>query len=333
LPEQNNFKGQKICYANPMLQSLGVIFPVIAVILIGYGAARRGFFSADNVDTLNKFVFAIAAPALLFRNVAITEFPAVTPWGLWGSYYGAMLATMAISMAVARLTLPKQSASERVIFGFGASFSNTVMLGIPIILTAFGPTAGLPLFLVLAFHGLLIFTVALIGLEWTTNTDLSVRGFFPKLARAMSGQQIILGLLGGVIWNFTGLGLAPPIDRFLDLLGSAAIPVALVAVGGKLAHIAWRDSLGSALFISGFKLGLHPLLVFCAAHYIFALEPVFTATITLLAAMPTGVFTAVFATQYKTAQADASSTIVVSTLLGAVTIALWLTGFTELLVD
>ena len=322
----------KICYAIFMFQSIGVIFPVIAVILVGYGAAQRGFFSAENVDTLNKFVFALAAPALLFRNVALTEFPTVIPWGLWGSYYGAMLATMAISMAVARLALSKQTPSERVIFGFGSSFSNTVMLGIPIILTAFGPAAGLPLFLVLAFHGLLIFTVALIGLELTANPSLSVRGFLPKLARAMSGQQVILGLLGGVIWNFTGLGLAPPVDRFLDLLGGAAIPVALVAVGGKLAHIAWHDSLGSAVFISIFKLGVHPLLVFCAAHYLFALEPVFTATITLLAAMPTGVFTAVFATEYKTAEADASSTIVVSTLLGAVTIAFWLTGFADLLV-
>jgi malonate transporter len=79
-------------------------------------------------------------------------------------------------------------------------------------------------------------------------------------------------------------------------------------------------------------LGVHPLLVFCAAHYVFALEPLFTATITLLAAMPTGVFSAVFATQYKTAEADASSAIVVSTLLGAITITFWLNGFAALLV-
>ena len=64
------------------------------------------------------------------------------------------------------LALPRLQASARVIFAFGACFSNTVMLGIPIILTAFGPAAGLPFFMVLAFHGLLVFTTALVCLEF-----------------------------------------------------------------------------------------------------------------------------------------------------------------------
>ena len=74
-------------------------------------------------------------------------------------------------------------------------------------------------------------------------------------------------------------------------------------------------------------------MVFLAAHYLFDLPPLFTATITLLAAMPTGVFTAVFAEQYKTAEATASSAIVITTVLGAFSIALWLSLFTDLLVD
>ncbi len=316
-----------------MFQSLGVIIPVIAVIIVGFGVARRGVLSAANVDTLNRFVFVVAAPALLFRNVALTEFPEIIPWGLWASYYGGMLAAMAVSMAAARFVMPQQRPSERVIMGFGSCFSNTVMLGIPIILTGFGSEAGLPLFLVLAFHGLLVFTVALIGLEITTNPTLTLRDLGPKLLKSMSDQQVMIALGAGVVWNMTGLGLATPIDRFLEILGAAAIPVALVAVGGRLAHIAWRTSVAPALFIAVFKLGVQPLLVFCAAHYLFGLEPLFVATITVLAAMPTGVFTAVFATRYETAQAEASSAIMLTTLLSAITIALWLSGFTGLLVQ
>lgn len=318
---------------NALVQAIGVIFPVIAVIAVGYVSGRRGVLSLDNVLTLNRFVFVMAAPALLFRNVALTEFPEIIPWGLWLSYYGAMLAAMALSIIVAFLVFSRTSGAEKVIIGFGSAFSNTVMLGIPIILTAFGMQAGLPLFLILAFHGLLIFTVALTGLEVTTNPQLKWREFVPKLGRAMRDQHVMIALAAGVIWNFSGFGLAAPIDRFLDLLGSAAIPVALVAVGGRLAFIRWRASLGPSLYIGVFKLGVHPLLVFLCAHHLFALPSLFTATITVLAAMPTGVFTAVFAEQYKTAEDTASSAIVVTTVLGAVSIALWLSVFAELLVD
>ena len=137
-----------------------VILPVIAIIALGFVLAYRQVLSAEQNAALNKFVFLIAAPALLFRNVAITEFPDTTPWGLWLSYYLVMFACMALSIALARLLLPQNSGAACVIVGFGSSFSNTVMLGIPIILTAFGEAAALPLFLVLALTLTLVLTLA-----------------------------------------------------------------------------------------------------------------------------------------------------------------------------
>ena len=315
-----------------MLIALGVVLPVIAVIAIGYGVARHGLFSEDNVATLNRLVFTLAAPALLFRNVALTEFPENLSLGIWLSYYAPMLLVMAVTAFLARPLFAGRAASEYVIIGFGGCFSNTVMLGIPIILTAFGPPAGLPLFLILAFHGLLVFTTALICLEATTNPDLKLKDIPPKLAIAMRDQAVVMALAAGVIWNFTGLGLAAPVDRFLELLGSAAIPVALVAVGGRLAYIKVGDNVLPSLYVGVFKLGLMPLAVYLTAQYVFGLEPLFVATITVLSAMPTGVFTAVFAAHYQTAEAEAAGTIVVTTIMSAVTIALWLSFFSPLLV-
>ena len=314
-----------------MLIALFVVAPVIAVIVLGYGAARRGVFSDDNVTTLNRFVFVLAAPALLFRNVALTEFPETLSIGLWLAYYGPMLAIMALAFFVARLLFRARATADYVVFAFGGGFSNTVMLGIPIILTAFGPDAGLPLFLILAFHGLLVFTIALICLEAATNPDLRLADLPPKLVVAMREQVVVMALAAGVIWNFTGLGLAAPIDRFLALLGSAAIPVALIAVGGRLAFIKIGDNLTPALFIGAFKLVVMPLAVYGAAQYFFALPPLYVATLTLLSAMPTGVFAAVFAAQYQNAEAEASSAITVTTVLSALSVSVWLGFFSPLL--
>ena len=311
--------------------AFSVVAPIIAIIALGYMAARRDVFSQDHVATLNRFVFVLAAPALLFRNVALTEFPETLSIGLWLAYYAPMLVIMALAFIAARFVFGGRAGSEYVIFGFGAGFSNTVMLGIPIILTAFGPDAGLPLFLILAFHGLLVFTVALICLEAATNADLRLADLPPKLVVAMRDQAVVMALAAGVIWNFTGLGLALPVDRFLELLGSAAIPVALIAVGGRLAFIKIGDNLWPSLYIGVFKLALLPLGVYASAHYLFALPPLYVATLTLLSAMPTGVFAAVFAGQYQTAEDEASSAITVTTVLSALTVSLWLGFFSPLL--
>ena len=113
--------------------------------------------------------------------------------------------------------------------GFGAGdirfwgvFSNTVMLGIPIILTAFGPAAS-PLFMVLAFHGLLVFTTALVC-RVHDQGQCPFGANYPTIGPRYARQMVILGLLAGVIWNFSGLALAAPVDRFLDLWAVPPFP-------------------------------------------------------------------------------------------------------------
>ena len=88
-----------------------------------------------------------------------------------------------------------------------------------------------------------------------------------------------------------------------------------------------------SLFVGVFKLGLMPIAVYLMAQNVFGLEPLFVATITVLSAMPTGVFTAVFAAHYQTAEAEAASSIVVTSIMSAVTISLWLSFFSSLLVS
>ena len=314
-----------------MHTAASVIFPVIAIIALGFVLVRADMFTPEQTMALNKFVFMIAAPALLFRNVAVTEFPEITPWGLWLSYYLAMFGCMALSIGLARILMPRKSGAACVIIGFGSSFSNTVMLGIPIILTAFGEAAALPLFLVLAFHGLLIFSTGILLMELTTASSRSLRGAIAALPHALSNQSVLIALLAGVLWNMSGLNLPGPADRFLDILGQAAIPLALVAIGGTLATVPVRRSVGVAVYMSGFKLVVQPAATYCVANFVFGLPPLWVATITLLAAMPTGVLTSVLADKYRAAPGAASSSIMVSCMAAIATLSFWLIFLAPLL--
>jgi malonate transporter len=319
-------------WGRTMFTSLGVIAPVIAIIATGFLAALFGLFSAQQVATMNRIVFLIAAPALLFRNVVLTQIPELIPWGLFISYYGAMFICLAMSLIISLVVFAQRRQAERVIIAFGSCFSNTVMLGIPIILTAFGAAASLPLFLILAFHGLLVFSVGTFLLELSTRPQIDWRRLGPEFLRSMASQQIIIALLAGVIWNFTGIGLTPVVDQFLELLGQAAIPLALLAVGGLLARTPFRASLSGAAYMSVFKLVLMPLMVFASARYLFDLPPIWVASITVLSAMPTGVFTSVFASRYQAAEQEASSAIALSSVAGIVTISAWLIVFQDLVI-
>ena len=314
-----------------MLTAASVILPVIAIIALGFFLVRMTLFTPDQNTALNKFVFMIAAPALLFRNVAITEFPETTPWGLWLSYYLVMFGCMAVSIGLARLLLRRRSVADCVVIGFGSSFSNTVMLGIPIILTAFGEAAALPLFLVLAFHGLLIFSTGILLMELSTSSSRSLRGAISALPQALSNQTVLIALLAGVVWNMSGLNLPGPADKFLHILGQAAIPLALVAIGGTLATVSVRRSIGVAAYMSVFKLAVQPAATFVVASLVFDLSPLWVATITLLSAMPTGVLTSVLAEQYRSAPGAASSSIMVSSIAGIATLSFWLIFFAPLL--
>jgi len=70
---------------------LDIVLPVFGVMVIGYGAARLGFFSEQTCRVLTRFVFNFAIPALLFRSLATTDLPPVLPWGHLLSYYLSVL--------------------------------------------------------------------------------------------------------------------------------------------------------------------------------------------------------------------------------------------------
>jgi predicted permease len=315
-----------------MLISVATILPVIALIAIGYFAVRLNFIDKSIGTFLNQYVFVLAAPALLFRNTAKTAIPDVIPWELWISYYVPIFICLAIGVLVSFLVSSRHSSVERIIIGFGSGFSNTVMLGIPVILTAFGEGASTPLFLILAFHGLLVFSMTTLIMESVSREPKSFGSVVMAIVKSFQTNNVLIALLLGVLWGRTGLGIAEPIDDFLSLLGRSTIPVALIAIGATLAITPVREAVGEALYVSGIKLIIHPALVFVFGYYVFDLPGLWVATSTVLAGMPAGVFTAVFAQRYEANPGAASSMIMISTLISAGTLIILLSLFSDYLI-
>ena len=93
---------------------------------------------------------------MLFKTLATTTLPSNVPWAYIGAFYGASFATFALGIAFARYGLG-WSRRDQGIAGIAAGYSNMVMLGFPLVITAFGDAAALPLFILLALQSMLMF--------------------------------------------------------------------------------------------------------------------------------------------------------------------------------
>lgn len=298
---------------------LGTVVPVFGIMLVGYLAARTRLVAQGGVKGLVHFVFNLAIPVLLFRSLAHTRLPDHVPWGFVLSFYGGAFACFALGMVLGR-TVYRRKLDEQVIFGMSAGYTNLVLLGIPILLAAYGPEASLPIFLLIALHSPTLMPLSTGLIEWGRGGEVSAGGQLRAALRAWVGNPIIVGLLLGLAVNLTGLTLPESLDRMTELLGAAAIPCALFATGGSLAAYPLKGDLEPALVLGSIKVVLHPLLVWILAVPVLGLGGLWVKVAVGMAAMPTGVNTYIVAARYEAAPGLAARTVLVSTLMSVGTL-------------
>src|SRR3546814_707534 len=213
---------------------LEIIVPVFGIVGIGYAAARTGLFPPDAAKGLSAFVFDFAIPALLFRSMVKTGLPAQIEWGYLISYFGGGYGAWIVGTVASYLVF-RRSGAEPAIAGMTCGFSNTVMLGVPLVLTAFGDDATLPLFLIIACHSWQLLSVVTIQAEAGIGTRDEMRRLPANVLKGLVRNPIIIALAAGVLYNLSGLPLPSVADTLTETLGRAAPPCAVFAMGASLA--------------------------------------------------------------------------------------------------
>lgn len=301
---------------------LDIVLPVFGVLLLGLGAAWARLFDAAAIRGLSLFVFSFAIPLLLFRSMAQTELPADIPWGFLAAYYLGAFAVFGLGMLIG-LGFSRRL-DEQGIFGLGAAFSNTTLLGIPLVLTTFGEVAALPLFLLIAFHSLLLLPTATVLIEASRGRGGSLRRIPLNTLKGVVRNPIIMGLVAGLAFQRTGLDIPGPLDAMAKTLGAAAAPCALFAMGGTLFQHRIAGSLAEALALVALKTLVHPLVVWGLATWVFAVEPLWAAVAVVMAALPAGLNVYLFAQRYQLTVATATTTVFLSTMLSMVSLSVLL---------
>ncbi len=301
---------------------VGLTAPLFLLVLVGYALSRWGDWPKTASDALTRFVFAVAIPALLFR--LMSEFPRLPPVDarILFAYFGGCAITYAVARLVAARVF-KMDGTQQSLFGMGTIFSNSVLLGIPLVKVTLGDDSLPVVSLILIFNSLLLWTLVTISVEWARNRDFSVRGI-GRTAREVITNPVVAGILLGTAFGFTGLTLPAPIDQTLQLMGQAAVPMSLIVLGMGLAEYGVRDGWRPSLAITAMKLTLLPLTVYGLGRAM-DLPLRELRTIVVLASLPIGANVYLMARQFRAMEGPVAASLVWSALVAAFTTPLLLT--------
>ncbi len=299
------------------------VIPLFSVIFVGFFAGKAKVMDQQGVRTLVAFVFNIAMPALLFRMMATTDIGAIEDWPILGAYLIAQIPIFVAGMLIGGVLL-RQTFAEMTIQGFGSSFSNGVVLGLPLVLSLFGEKGGVAALLIIMLDILLFSTVTLL-LETATRRARGKTQSHPliiarDMALSILKNPLIVASISGVLFGLAGIALPSVVDKTLAFVGQAGPPAGLFALGASLSLRDVGGQLRPVGAMIGLKLVLHPLLAGLVVTQLFDLDPVYVSVAILFAACPVGANTYVFAEQYGSGIETSATAVLISTGLAMVTI-------------
>ena len=293
---------------------------------MGYGASKLNWVKESTVDGLSDFTYQFAVPVMLVQTISRSSLPDQVPWAFLFSYYGASFSVMTLGFLSCR-TLLRRDFRDSAMHGFTSTFPNTVLLGIPVVLMAFGEEATVPLFLIISLHSTLLLPVITTLMEIAKGRNASLSKVTRNALRGIATNPIILSLVSGILMNLFNLQLPEPLDPVAELMGDAVTPCSLFALGATLTRFQiagrWKD-MGMVVLA---KLLLQPMIVAFLALVVFQLEyGLWVHVAILIAAQPVGVTPYLFASRYQVNVALASNAMLITTLLAPITLStlLWL---------
>ncbi|MDF1726191.1 MAG: AEC family transporter [Sulfitobacter sp.] len=292
--------------------------PFFALIGLGFWAGRTRFFSAEATSYLTKFVFYFALSAMLFRFSANLSLAEVWDTRLVMAYLWGTLFVWGIAMIVGflrGLDLPTTGIEAQC-----AVIGNTGFLGVPMLTLLLGPDAIGTIVLALTLD-LVVFSSIIVIMITAARGESAPLKALKGIGIGLVKNPMIVAIVGGFVWSGFGIPIPTPLNDFLALLGAAATPGALFAIGASLA-LMQPDKLQIAGWLSFCKLVLHPLFVGFAALYLFHVDPYRTGVIIAVSALPVAGNIYMLAQHYNVAPVRVSTAILVSTAGSILTVSL-----------
>ncbi len=306
-------------FEHPVLSSL---LPVVFLISIGFVAGRAKWVRQDAVRDLTNLVFLVLAQALLFRTMSSVHLESLDLRPVFQYFVVAGALFFIMLMMYGR-------DSRASVLALASIFSNTLMIGVPLIGLAYGEPGQVLLFTLISLHALVLLTMATVVLELQMAYEHAAehgesRHMLKTVGMAIKSavlHPVPLPILVGLIYAQTGLGLHPIVDKPLQLLGASFGPVALVLVGITLSQTPIGENFKGAMKISVVKTFVHPLLM-AAGGYAMGMRGLHLSVMVVAAALPIGANVFLFSQRYQKEEDVVTAAVAVSTAFALISVSL-----------
>lgn len=290
-----------------------LLLPLFLVSGVGYLLARTRWLDPGWSTGLGELTARLLIPALLLNGAYKNGLPASVSWQVLCAFYIPLVGLFLLARYGYRRDADSAARS------LAATYSNTAFVGIPVLVQAFGDDALQFAFPIIAFHGLIAFTLYYLT---APGSGSGARRVARSLGNAVR-NPIVVSLMLGLALNLTGVQLPQAVTRLLGMVSTAALPCALLVLGASLAGLRVQAA-GQAALVAAVKLMALPALVLVLGVWVFRLPMAAASVLVVLASCPVGVNAASVVQADGRGTALVSSAILLSSLACIVTMPLWL---------
>lgn len=303
---------------------LSGFLPIWAITAVGWAAGRFDVLGHQAQAVLGRFAFAFAMPALLFLTLSRARLSELAAPGV-AVFAASLLIVFALGLALGRLVFRRRRA-DRAIGAMAGAYVNSANLGIPVAVHVLGDAS----FAIAAalFQTLFITPLILVLIDEEVRRGAQDR--WGRILRLPLRNPIIAASAAGVTVAALGLRLPEEVTTPVQMLGGAAVPAALFALGMSLnTRAAGRpsaDGRAERRVLVALKIAVQPLLAYALGRWVFGLEGRDLFAVVLCAGLPTAQNAFIFASEYRLDTALARDAVLLSTLLsmGSLSLITWL---------
>ncbi len=302
---------------------ISALLPVVLLIAIGFITGRAGWIRPEASKDLSNLVFMVLTPALLFRTMSTVHVEQL-------DFRPVAMYFVAAILLFASILVWQGFTRRAAVLALAATFSNTVMIGVPLVGLAYGKPGLVMLFTLISVHALVLLTLATIMLELAVAREAAASGehegqhmALTVLAAVRNGifHPVPLPIMVGLLFAQTGWVVPDIVDKPLALLGNAFGPIALLLVGVTLSQVRVSADLKGALGLALIKNVAFPALV-ALLSWSLGLSGLSLSVMIVAASMPIGANVFLFSQRYQVAQELVTTSVAVSTLLALLTVSL-----------
>jgi malonate transporter and related proteins len=295
------------------------MLPMVIIILIGYRFGEK-CLGENGAAILNKFVYYFGFPALIFTAIAGKKLHDLLNYrymilfalGSFIVYY------LCFVLFMRGFRHDKPNSSLRALAG---AFPNCAYIGFPFVTALLGDEAIVPAVLATIFALFVLIGVIAYN-DLLIHATEGVGSVFTGIAKAVFMNPIIVSFLAGFTVAAFQLKLPNALAQPFNYLGSAAVPVALLAIGQLMTGMKLGSNLKDIWLICAAKIVLQPAIVF-ALLLLSGLSPIWIVIGTIMAGLSTGLIIPTLADRFNAFKGGATEILIVSTVASLLTLSLW----------